>query len=66
MEFPPHVIFALAAVATLLGRGAVALLVPVRLSGLSSKQKWIGGSIVVVVAAPASAWLVFILPAYWD
>jgi hypothetical protein len=66
MKFPPHVIFALAAVATLLGLGAVALLVLVKLSRLSSAQKWIAVSIVVVVAAAASAWIVFILPAYWD
>ena len=66
MKFPSHVIFALTAVAALLSLGGVTLWALAKSSRLSPLPKWIVGSIVVAVVAAASAWLVFILPVYWD
>ncbi len=66
MKFPPHIIFVLAAVAALLSLGVVALWALAKTSRLLPLPKWILGSIVVAAVAAASAWLVFILPVYWD
>jgi 4-amino-4-deoxy-L-arabinose transferase-like glycosyltransferase len=66
MKFPPHIIFALTAVAALLSLGGVALWALAKSSRLLPLPKWIVGSIVVAVVAAASAWLVFILPVYSD
>lgn len=66
MKFPPHIIFVLAAVAALLSLGGAALWALAKSSSLLLLPKWILGSIVVAVTAAASAWLVFILPVYWD
>ena len=66
MKFPPHVVFVLTAVATLLSLGGVALWALAKSSRLLPPAKWIVGLIVVVVVAAVSAWLVFILPAYLD
>lgn len=66
MNCPPHIMFVLTAVAALLSLGGVALWALAKSSRLSPLPKWIIGSIVVAVVAAAGAWLVFILPVYWD
>jgi uncharacterized membrane protein len=66
MKFPPHIIFVLAAVTALLSLSGIALWALARSSSLLPLPKWIIGSIVVAVVVAASAWLVFILPVYWD
>lgn len=66
VNFPPHLIFVLAAVAALLSLGGAALWVLAKSSSLLPLPKWIIWSIVVAVVAAASAWFVFILPVYWD
>jgi hypothetical protein len=66
MKFPPHIIFVFAAVAALVSLGGGALWALARSSSLLPLPKWIIGSIVVAVVVAASAWLVFILPVYWD
>jgi len=65
MKFPPHTIFVLTTIAALLISG-IALWALARSSSLLPLPKWIIGSIVVAVVVAASAWLVFILPVYWD
>jgi hypothetical protein len=66
VRFPPHVIFALTAVPALLVLGAVALWAVAKSRGLSPLAKRILGAIMVAVVLTASAWLVFVLPVYWD
>jgi len=66
VRFPPHVIVVLIAVLALLGLGGVVLWAVAKSRGLSPLAKRVLGAIVVVVVLTASAWLVFVLPVYWD
>lgn len=66
MNFPPRVILALVGIVVLLGCGVGALWVVARADEMPAGLKWLARAVVVGVVLATAAWIVYILPVYWD
>jgi hypothetical protein len=66
MEFPPRVLFALAAIAAFIGIAVWGVVVVRGARRLTVAQRTAGISGILLIMALLTAWVILAWPAYWD